>query len=136
MAIRIKVSSNVKAYADTTEADCLFGLGNDNMEFNIDNMEECNSGKLRIDASGTLSLPLGAVGTPKGCLIKSDQDLDIVISGGAQTLELRKHSAGTSDAPTFVPFLFMGNFSSLSMENQSATAKANVHFIVFGDPTV
>ena len=135
MAIRVISNINLQIFADTSKKDCLFNLSDDSTTLTMDSFEESNSGRLQLAASAAGSIPLGGIAAGKGVFIQADQDLDIVLNGGSDTLQLRKHAASTTSAPTFVPFFFMGEVTSVAVTNASSTESVNITYAVFGDPT-
>lgn len=98
---------------------------------NIDAFDRTVSGNLSIAASGTESVPLGDVDSPRGVFLKVAADADIIFNASGNTLTLRP-PPGTGSSATL---LFEGAFTSISITNPSTTATLTGEFVVWGDPT-
>ena len=131
--MRVKSLVNVRIYEGTNERDVLFGPSVDDAVVNMDTYNESHSGRFRVDASGTLSLGLGALQACRGMFIRATGDFDLTLNGGASPLQIRRRTAATATEP--VSFYFDGVVTSASIVNPSASTVLNGYFAMWGDQT-
>ena len=137
MAVRIIHEIDVRASFDASGNRCIFSNSNDTgTKQVIDAFERAASGNLSITGGGVETLSLGDVGIPRGVYIRFYGDADIVLNGGADTLEVRRAAdAGGSVAQgAAATFFFEGVLSSMQITNPDANAVLTAEYVVWGDP--
>ena len=131
--MRVKSLVNVRIYEGTNERDVLFGPSVDDAIVNMDTYNESHSGRFRVDATGSLSLGLGALQACRGIFIRATGDFDLTLNGLASPLQIRRRTAAT--ATEQISFYFDGIVTSASITNPSPTAVLNGYFAMWGDQT-
>ena len=85
-----------------------------------------NDGSMSIAALGVESVPFGDVVTASAILLETDQELDLVVNGGAEVLKVTPGPSGKG------VLYWEGVISSISITNTSPTVAANVLYAVVG----
>lgn len=135
MVVRLKHKVTLRAFEEVEEKNILIAPDDRLSEITIDNMEHFSSGVLIVEDATAMNIPLPDITTLSGVFLVSDQDVNLVLNGGAQTFALKRPSAGTSDAPTYCKFFFEGLLTAINVAKPTTvpTASAHVRFMVWGD---
>ena len=131
--MRVKSLVNVRIYEGTNERDVLFGPSVDDATVNMDSYNESHSGRFRVDASGSLSLGLGALQACRGVFIRATGDFDLTLNGSATPMQIRRRTGATASESVSVYLDCV--VTSASITNTSSTTVLNGYFAMWGDQT-
>jgi hypothetical protein len=122
--MRIKHKVNVRIGEDTDMKNLLFGPDDTLAEQVIDRYERQTSGKFKIAANETESLPLGDITAVKGMFLKINGDALITLNGADTPIQVRKPGTTSTD---YGRLFLEADIASVSIEAPELSAVEGVY---------
>lgn len=129
MAIYIKRKVNAQIYGASNEKDCLFAPDDKLAETIISTHTRFVAGRFLVAISGSEGLSFGDVTTARGIYVKFDANAQLVLNGGAQTLNVEPETSSVANGV----FMMTGDLSSATVTNPSSTSSLTGQYVVWGD---